>query len=808
MDLLRRILNSPNKKTLGILFIAAIVLSIPITINLLGQQQDIRQRAQTTGCQTDNDCNPNETCIVSPSSGGNICLTKHAGANGSLCARPNASAGNQADNDACQSYYCDPSTLTCSGCTANSCPSGQTCIGSSNNNSLGDFCLNDNAGATGSYCGTPSGQPNNLACQSSYCNPSTLKCDSPPSTGTCTYQSSGCEGGCGGKYYDLYQCPSGPDKRFLPAYDYICNSESYCQSPTQPAGQPNLTVTSFSISPTTVKANENITASATIQNNGNAPATNFSVAWGRGGIPTDCNNSTGARNIEILAAGNSVNVVFPVFSAGSDPGPWTAGARVDCWNEVAESNENDNTKTFSYTVSPQGSNAAINIDAPSDGQTVQGQVSIKATGTAGNDLNPMLSSIQILIDNQNLGACVYDQAVTGTCTKNWDTTKVPNGQHTVKAIAKDIVNFTAEDQVSVNVSNATGFLTLTLTAAACPSNWVDLSWNAAPGETQYEIYRRYENDPDPDMKLIATVNTTSHRDQNVVRNNNFAYIYQVTGKTTRFRSDFKSIFLPLCPTTTLTRAPTQPPPPPPPPGQFCIPGIPGMCPAGQTCVNFRCVAPSPTVTPTLTPTPTVIMPTATTTPGQPTATRTPTTTPTPTPPVATPTISPNEARVAIELLLPGIGSNAALGQNSNPVVRNHTVELQIFNSQNQKVKDSQGTVSYDAQTFSFKGTVSLGPALETGIYIIKARLNNTLWKSLGIVNIVAGQTSSASQARLVSGDLDQNNELNLFDYNTMLSCYGASQCDKKTQSDLNIDGKVDEQDLNILYAGFAKRQGD
>lgn len=318
-----------------------------------------------------------------------------------------------------------------------------------------------------------------------------------------------------------------------------------------------------------------------------------------------------------------------------------------------------------------GKNISIGFTSPADKATVHGSTLIQTSAIVVGAVN----NIQLFVDGNNARTC-FDTS----CVYNWDTTKVANGNHTLKATVSDIYSNTASKEITVNVQNVAG------------------------GGGQ--------------------------------------------------------------PTATTV------------PGQ-----------------------PTATTNPN--------QPTATSVPGgQPTATKVPSATLTSTPPAATSTISPNETRVGIELLLPGIGSNAALGGNSNPVVSGHTVELQISNSQNQKVKEAEGNVTYDTQSFSFKGTVSLGSTLDSGAYLIKARLNNTLWKNLGLVNIVTGQTSQASQTKLISGDLDQNNELNLFDYNTMLACYGAGQCDKKTQSDLNIDGKVDEQDLNILYAGFAKRVGD
>ena len=76
------------------------------------------------------------------------------------------------------------------------------------------------------------------------------------------------------------------------------------------------------------------------------------------------------------------------------------------------------------------------------------------------------------------------------------------------------------------------------------------------------------------------------------------------------------------------------------------------------------------------------------------------------------------------------------------------------------------------------------------------------------INLTAGQTTSAPGVKFVSGDINSDNELNLLDYNIFISCFGGKACDKKQQADLNLDGKIDEVDLNILYTQFATRKGE
>jgi len=181
------------------------------------------------------------------------------------------------------------------------------------------------------------------------------------------------------------------------------------------------------------------------------------------------------------------------------------------------------------------------------------------------------------------------------------------------------------------------------------------------------------------------------------------------------------------------------------------------------------------------------------------------------PPTPQPTIPPGTTSLSLSITLTGIGvsQNPALGINNNPRRPARNVQAVLINSDNQQVATFSATVNFDSATGRYRGNIGLGNNFISGSYLVKVRLDNTLWKTIpGIQNITSGQIYNAPQAALVSGDIIQNNEINLLDYNALLSCYGARACTTKVQADANDDGKVDELDLNILYAGFARRVGD
>jgi hypothetical protein len=214
-----------------------------------------------------------------------------------------------------------------------------------------------------------------------------------------------------------------------------------------------------------------------------------------------------------------------------------------------------------------------------------------------------------------------------------------------------------------------------------------------------------------------------------------------------------------------------------------------------------------TATPTSSP-----ITTATITPTAP-VTATLTQTPSPTSSI-TPTTAPGEMRVALLLSIPGVGSNASLGENANPNPAFRNVDFKIFAVSGSLVKEGRIVVNFDSASSAFKGTVSIQD-LQSGVYSMKVRFDNSLWKAMNGLNLTSGQTTSTPELKLVLGDLNGDNRLDLLDYNLFLVCYvvdflssGGLSCKEGQKADLNMDGKIEEIDLNIFYSVLKTRTGD
>jgi hypothetical protein len=208
-----------------------------------------------------------------------------------------------------------------------------------------------------------------------------------------------------------------------------------------------------------------------------------------------------------------------------------------------------------------------------------------------------------------------------------------------------------------------------------------------------------------------------------------------------------------------------------------------------------------------------------------TPTPTPTSTPTPTPtrtPTPTPTSVPNSTKLSLNVFIHGIGNsgdntnpnNFSLS-NKNPLTKNRTLDVQIINNSNQIVASSNVSIAYDSTTGSFKGIADLGNSIPTsGSYNIKVKGSTQLRKIIpGIQTITIGQTNSIPDITLVTGDINNDNVLNILDYNLLIGCYSdlapAISCTttNKILTDLNDNGAVNQFDYNLFLRELAVQQG-
>ncbi|MBI2157832.1 MAG: Ig-like domain-containing protein, partial [Candidatus Rokubacteria bacterium] len=106
------------------------------------------------------------------------------------------------------------------------------------------------------------------------------------------------------------------------------------------------------------------------------------------------------------------------------------------------------TVTATLQLTADTTPPTVAITAPAVGATVAGSITVSATATD----NVGVVGVQFKLDGANLGAAL----TTAPYAVSWNTTTVPNGTHTLTAVASDAAGTTATSvAVGVTVSNTT-----------------------------------------------------------------------------------------------------------------------------------------------------------------------------------------------------------------------------------------------------------------------------------------------------------------------------------------------------------------
>lgn len=203
----------------------------------------------------------------------------------------------------------------------------------------------------------------------------------------------------------------------------------------------------------------------------------------------------------------------------------------------------------------------------------------------------------------------------------------------------------------------------------------------------------------------------------------------------------------------------------------------------------------------------------------PATTNTPTPTPTTPPSQSTPTLTPapgsSTKTFSITLCHHGLGNcgdNAnPQGGNTSPKHTSRNVTVSVLDNNEQVVTSGQGTVNYDATAKKFIGTITI-PNLSTGAYLVRVSSPGFLPKKYpGFINVSSNATITAPEIALVNGNINNDTQLDVLDYNLLQSCYGTKatspSCTNAQAADLNDDGTVGGGDFNLLLREFSVQKG-
>lgn len=177
--------------------------------------------------------------------------------------------------------------------------------------------------------------------------------------------------------------------------------------------------------------------------------------------------------------------------------------------------------------------------------------------------------------------------------------------------------------------------------------------------------------------------------------------------------------------------------------------------------------------------------------------------------------------MAFDLHLQGIGSGN--GENPGPKTTQRTLTIEIWDSRNQKIAEKTGSINYNEATKNFASTVDVGK-LTPGDYTLKIKTNKYLKKLIpGIYQVPQEPTTpiTVQSVKLIVGDINNDNKIDLLDYNEYLSCVGKPVSGQCVSTDLNDDGLNDtiasltvtgsttvQYDLRLLLENFGSHEGD
>lgn len=181
------------------------------------------------------------------------------------------------------------------------------------------------------------------------------------------------------------------------------------------------------------------------------------------------------------------------------------------------------------------------------------------------------------------------------------------------------------------------------------------------------------------------------------------------------------------------------------------------------------------------------------------------------------TISQGNTTFSLTLCPHGMGNcgdnvNAVGIGNTNPMHASRNVAMTILNAANQPAATAQGTVTYNQSAENFQGSLAAN-TLASGQYLIAVKMDGFLGKTIpGIVTVTANQTHTLSPLKLVAGDVNNDNQLDILDYNMLISCFGSKattvSCQNKVGADLNDDGTVNGVDYNLFLRELSVQTGN
>lgn len=181
-------------------------------------------------------------------------------------------------------------------------------------------------------------------------------------------------------------------------------------------------------------------------------------------------------------------------------------------------------------------------------------------------------------------------------------------------------------------------------------------------------------------------------------------------------------------------------------------------------------------------------------------------------PSITPTATPSTF-IALNICPHGLGNcgdnvSPNIGGNTHPKHLQRPVSVGLFNGSDQQVASITGTLEYSSSSAKFLVTIPVPSSVPSGSYLVKLSSDGFLTKQVpGIIQLTNGQTVTIPVVSLVTGNINNDSQIDILDYNLLTNCFGSKQTTSScttpptassSASDINDDGVVDAADYNLF----------
>lgn len=139
---------------------------------------------------------------------------------------------------------------------------------------------------------------------------------------------------------------------------------------------------------------------------------------------------------------------------------------------------------FNWTSGGDTTGPSVSVSTPAGGATVSGSVALSATASDPSGV----AGVQFQVDGATVGS-----STTAPYTYTWDSTSLPDGAHSVRAVATDSLgNTTVSAAVSITTANAAPTVSVTSPAGGAVVTGtvpVSIAAAASSGISKVELYR-------------------------------------------------------------------------------------------------------------------------------------------------------------------------------------------------------------------------------------------------------------------------------------------------------------------------------